>query len=375
VREDSKTAVVAVEGGQLTKEEVKGQLQRLFPGKWVWDLRDHECNSFITKFPSKLELQRAMAFGGEMAKGDNIPAGVGLSFDLWQEKEIGFLLPKVWVRVFGLRKELREFLELWAVGTLLGSTQTVDMAETRKNNYGRVQIAVLNPALIPAQLDVVIADHYFELEFEVERVGVDENGEEAVFDWNGGIEEGGKGGKEEKEDEVQEREAKRSRVTNIGVEQEAGKKTTVGEAQGEGLKDYVQNLSEDEFKLFLKRKAKEILDMSVDRVLDEAADKVMAEKEGEPVQRMEEEEKEVGDGMLVDASVPNGEQGLGAKANSKEKGVDEGVAEAAFIPELNVNVRSSPRLAGAKNEHTLVKAGERKARRNLELGEGMPSST
>jgi hypothetical protein len=134
-------------------------------------------------------------------------------------------------------------------------------------------------------------------------------------------------------------------------------------------------LSEDEFKLFLKRKAKEILDMSVDRVLDEAADKVMAEKEGEPVQRMEEEEKEVGDGMLVDASVPDGEQGLGARANSKEKGVDEGVAEAALIPELNVNVRSSPRLAGAKNEHTLVKAGERMARRNLELGEGMPSST
>jgi hypothetical protein len=100
VREDSKTAVVAVEGGQLTKEEVKGQLQLLFPGKWVWDLRDHECNSFITKFPSKLELQSAMAFGGAMAKGDNIPGGVRLSFDLWQEKEIGFLLPKVWVRVF-----------------------------------------------------------------------------------------------------------------------------------------------------------------------------------------------------------------------------------------------------------------------------------
>jgi hypothetical protein len=90
VREDSKTAVVAVEGGKLTKEEVKGQLQRLFPGKWVWVLRDHECNSFITKFPSKLELQRAMAFGGAMAKGDNIPAGVRLSFDLWQEKEIKF---------------------------------------------------------------------------------------------------------------------------------------------------------------------------------------------------------------------------------------------------------------------------------------------
>jgi hypothetical protein len=31
--------------------------------------------------------------------------------------------------------------------------------------------------LIPEQLDVVIGDHYFELDFEVERVGIDENGE------------------------------------------------------------------------------------------------------------------------------------------------------------------------------------------------------
>jgi hypothetical protein len=29
---------------------------------------------------------------------------------------------------------------------------------------------------------VVIGDHYFELEFEVEKVGVDENGEQAEFD-------------------------------------------------------------------------------------------------------------------------------------------------------------------------------------------------
>jgi hypothetical protein len=30
--------------------------------------------------------------------------------------------------------------------------------------------------LIPEQLDVVIGDHYFEVEFEVGRVGIDENG-------------------------------------------------------------------------------------------------------------------------------------------------------------------------------------------------------
>ena len=69
-------------------------------------------------------------------------------------------------------------MNLWAVGSMLGSTQTVDMETTRTNEFGRIQVVVLNPMLIPAHLDVVIGDHYFELEFEVERLGLDENGEE-----------------------------------------------------------------------------------------------------------------------------------------------------------------------------------------------------
>jgi hypothetical protein len=96
---------------------------------------------------------------------------------------VGFLLPKVWIRVFALRRELCEFLDLWAVGSMLGSTQIVDMETTRKSDFGRVLVAVLNPGLIPTQLDVVIGDHYFELEFEVEKRGFDENGEEVDVEW------------------------------------------------------------------------------------------------------------------------------------------------------------------------------------------------
>jgi hypothetical protein len=43
-------------------------------------------------------------------------------------------------------------------------------------------VVVLNPSIIPEELDVVIGDHYFELQFEVEKE-VDEDGEEATFDW------------------------------------------------------------------------------------------------------------------------------------------------------------------------------------------------
>jgi hypothetical protein len=106
-----------------------------------------------------------------------------LRFEFWLEKEVSFLLPKVWVRVFGLRKERCVFMELWAVGSMLGSTQIMDMESTRKSDFGHILVAVLNPSLIPEQLDGVIGDHYFELDFEVEKVAFDENGEEAEFEW------------------------------------------------------------------------------------------------------------------------------------------------------------------------------------------------
>jgi hypothetical protein len=62
-KKDSRMARIAVEGGSVPIEEVKRQLERLFPGKWTWELKAHEENSFLSKFPSKLELQRAVAFG------------------------------------------------------------------------------------------------------------------------------------------------------------------------------------------------------------------------------------------------------------------------------------------------------------------------
>jgi hypothetical protein len=121
-KKDSRMALITVEGGSVPVEEVKRQMESLFPGKWTWELKDHEENSFLAKFLSKLELQRAVAFGGADLRGDGIPAGARLKFEEWKEKEVGFLLPKVWIRVYGLRRELCEFLDLWAVGSMLGST-------------------------------------------------------------------------------------------------------------------------------------------------------------------------------------------------------------------------------------------------------------
>jgi hypothetical protein len=57
---------------------------------------------------------------------------------------------------------------------MVGSTQMVDMVRTRKNDFGHILVAVLDPALVPFKMDVVIRNHYFDLEIEMEKVGFDD---------------------------------------------------------------------------------------------------------------------------------------------------------------------------------------------------------
>lgn len=272
-KKDSKTARIDIIGGELTLEQVEAQLRRLVPGKWKWEPTQNDDGSFVVTFPSKGELQRSMAYGGTDVRENGVPTGVRMEFKEWHDKEEGFLLPKVWVRVRGLRKKLREFLNLWAVGSILGSTQTVDMKMTRKNDFGRVMVAVLDPKLIPQKLDVVIGDHYFELQFEVERVGFDENGDEVVFDFMDSEDDGNSGQREEdlNDSNSKHREPKRSRNEDTNMDftthnNDGGSKQT-GLGGHEDLEAKLRNMAD------------QIIFSCADRIIDELAEKVANEPE------------------------------------------------------------------------------------------------
>ena len=45
VRKDSKSALISVVGGQLSKDQVIAQLHRIFTGNWKWELTDLEENT------------------------------------------------------------------------------------------------------------------------------------------------------------------------------------------------------------------------------------------------------------------------------------------------------------------------------------------
>jgi hypothetical protein len=141
------------------------ELSRLIPEKWIWNVTHHGTNSFVVPFPSRGDLQHSVAFGSANIKEH----GVNLIFEEWCPNEEGQQLPRVWIRIYRLPKQLREFSVLWALGSMLAATQSVDMIRSLRNDYERAEVAVLSVDLLPNSIDsVVIGDRLYTLPIHVE---------------------------------------------------------------------------------------------------------------------------------------------------------------------------------------------------------------
>jgi hypothetical protein len=54
--------------------------------------------------------------------------------ELGGDSHVKQVMRKVWVQMTRLPSELRDFLTIWAMGTILGVTKDVDMSFTRQYN-------------------------------------------------------------------------------------------------------------------------------------------------------------------------------------------------------------------------------------------------
>ncbi|CAN6249131.1 unnamed protein product [Urochloa humidicola] len=162
---DRNIVLIKVEGGSLTEEELINHLRRLFSAKFEWDIQLHAPNMWVAPFPSKADFTRAINFGSADLKN-----GMRLSFERFEEEQeyFGHELLTVWMRTVNLPKVLRTYEVLWAIGTMFGATVKVDMVTTRKSNFGRFKVAVLNPTIVPNKMDCVIGTRFFELRFVIE---------------------------------------------------------------------------------------------------------------------------------------------------------------------------------------------------------------
>lgn len=143
-------------------------LQRLIPGTFEWDVQLHAPYTWTAPFPTKTELMRTINYGAADLK--NV---MYLKFEEFEDEEnLGQELPTVWMRVTNLPRMFKKYEVLWAIGTMFWATQKVDMISARRSNFGRFQVGVLDPALVPTQMDVVICKRYLELKFVIEEKSI-----------------------------------------------------------------------------------------------------------------------------------------------------------------------------------------------------------
>jgi len=143
-------------------------------------------------------------------------------------EECKYEIPKSWIQFRGLSKELRKFPIIWAIGSILGVTQNVDMKFTKANGRPRIRVAVLNPDLIPKFIDVVIGDYVYELQFRVEEGG--ENAVPSLLDMDSQPEDDGTGTKERNSNEEEQqgnKEVNTPKGSTVSSVPNSGPKSTV----------------------------------------------------------------------------------------------------------------------------------------------------
>jgi hypothetical protein len=160
------TALVIVTGGKITSQVLQQELARLMRIDWNWEALPHGDDSFLVSFPSKEELIRMNDVEFKLKTFE-----VGLTFTEWTEGEDAapaYELDLVWVHISGIPHDRRHYLAFWVFGTVVGTTQQVDMHTYRQKGVVRVQIGVLNRDLFPYTTDLVFGLKGFNITFAVE---------------------------------------------------------------------------------------------------------------------------------------------------------------------------------------------------------------
>src|SRR5438132_14093748 len=135
----------------MTSASVKVELERLIPIKQSWVIQENGDNQFIMPFPNKVKLQRMITI-----RDINTEDGEStFKFDEWTEKiqHLQFL-QKVWINVYGVPFEIRNYLSLWTVGSILCATQMVDMVSTRITCVVRLMVGVTDATHIPRSINI-----------------------------------------------------------------------------------------------------------------------------------------------------------------------------------------------------------------------------
>lgn len=173
----SPTALITVSGeGSISAAEVQDQIARLVPtqSQWRWEAIPNGDKAFLISIPAQHDLDRVN--GMEVMVRAN---KVVLSISTWSMDEIvpSFELQQVWVHVSGVPHQLRHFLGLWGVGSVIGTTLDVDLLSLRRRGLVRILVGMIDisafmhddngqTSLVSSNLVVKLKGYEFRYELE-----------------------------------------------------------------------------------------------------------------------------------------------------------------------------------------------------------------
>ncbi|KAM0825217.1 hypothetical protein ACQ4PT_069700 [Festuca glaucescens] len=165
-RDSGKNGIIRVKGGSMSVHQIIKELSFVVPGNHQWDISQTEENVFSVVYPSKADKARLRKINDIKVDDSGctmfFEEGTNQNLDSWKTRE-------AWVRFSGCPKELRDdYLALFAVGSLIGKTKQVDMEFTQAGEVVRLLAQVLNPDLIPDEVEHYFDGEGFRLSIEVE---------------------------------------------------------------------------------------------------------------------------------------------------------------------------------------------------------------
>ena len=165
--ESSVAALITVEVGEVSAQLLRSELARIIPVHWDWEVQEQGPKSFVVPFPSMDELEQMIAIRTITTKNKE---GTIIFEEFIDDVQPIKVLQQVWVTVTRVPRVLRSFLPLWAVGSIIGAIQKVDMAHLRATGQVRILVAVIDAKKIPKQADVCAISSVYRLYFKPNEV-------------------------------------------------------------------------------------------------------------------------------------------------------------------------------------------------------------
>ena len=163
----SAAALVTVEMREVSAQLLRSELARIIPIRWDWEVQTQGDKSYVVPFPSKEELERMIAIGSITTKNKEGTIVFAHFIDDVQPIKV---LEQVWVTVTNVPRMLQSFLPLWAIGSIIGATQKVDMVHLRATGQIRIRVAVMDVKKIPKLVDICAISSIYRLYFKPDEV-------------------------------------------------------------------------------------------------------------------------------------------------------------------------------------------------------------